>query len=547
MSQAETELAKALEAYFISGKADKALKSEFAPGVLLSIRHAYAQRIFKPVWTEAGAQNLTVSVRTLFEQGIVADKVFERDLKKVFKKRFKSKSAKKRAKADLELTQAFFRAAQAVSGGLNDEGGVAKATLRGPMRFNLTSALIKAGQGEVQAELAELEPLHPQYKALKSALSEYRNIYAAGGWLAIPEGDAVELGESDARMPALKARLQAEGYMASNNIMATPLARLIAQTTVNAQAVSEKKVPSLEMDSEIHTALKVFQKRHGLEDDGVLGKNTILALNESVESKIDRIADTLTRWRQHGDMGERYIWANTPSYTAEGWNQGQREISMRTVVGKARHATPVFSDTVEYVVANPKWFVPVSITRRQKLPKMRKDATYAESNNYAVFDRATGAEIDPLMVDWSQSDAASQYRFVQGPGEGNAMGEMKIIFPNQYSVYLHGSPSKSLFEKAQRAFSSGCVRLEDPARMAKWIANGDEDFSPLDVKQALDADIREKFVLDERLPVHITYFTVTANEDGSVNFWRDVYSRDDGISYVQKYAKPYTQTADLRR
>jgi len=290
---------------------------------------------------------------------------------------------------------------------------------------------------------------------------------------------------------------------------------------------------------ELETALKIFQTRHGLEDDGIIGNNTLFAMNESVESKIDKIADSMHRWRVQGDMGRRHIWANIPSYTAIGVNNGAYEIETKTIVGKPRFATQTFSDQVEYMVANPKWFLPVSITRRQKVPKLRRDPGYAQKYGYNIYDRETGAAIEAANVDWSEPGVARKYRFVQEAGPGNALGKLKIIFPNQYSIYLHGTPSMKLFDKAQRAFSSGCVRLEDPIAMAEWIAKGDSNLTAAGVLEASESGENTRMELDEHIPVHITYFLVTANEDGSVNFLRDVYERDDGIETVEKMAKLY--------
>lgn len=545
--QADTALSSALESYFIDGRFDDAVRDEFAPGVLLTFRHAYARRIFDPIWTREGAEAFKDSLSDLFEQGIVADEVFEKDIEALVERRFQLEDPEARALADVNLSLAYLRAAQAVSGGLEDEGGVANPKLNGPMRYNLTESLIQAGKGHVAQELETLEPNHKQYKALKKTLQNYRQMFDEGGWLAIPEGDTVEPGERDPRMPALRTRLEAEGFMPREAFFPMFPNLDLTPTAVSTEQSEESLLDATLLDESLVAALKQFQGRHGLEKDGILGNNTIEALNESVSSKIDRIADTMARWRHQGDMGERYIWANTPSYTAEGWDAGVREISMRTVVGKARHATPEFSDTVDYMVANPKWYVPVSITRRQKLPKMRQDPAYANKNNYTIFDRATNVQVDAFDVDWAEPGVARKYRFVQGSGEGNALGEMKIIFPNQYSVYLHGSPATHLFDRAQRAFSSGCVRLEDPGAMAKWIARGDAKMTPLEVKAALESDERKRFELDTQLPVHITYFTVTTNDDGSVNFWRDVYDRDDGIEYVEKYAKPVVKTANLKK
>ena len=511
ISQAEaparSPVAKALEDRLHGKSFGAKTQKEFSPAVLEAVRRAYAQRNYAPLWTPQSAAAFREEARTLRDHGIVAEDVFTAKLDKRVDA-LGAGSPKARAKADLNLTLAAARAARALSAGLGDEGetvtdGVAPQS-------GLVDYLQRAGEGE-RGLLADYAPTHPQYAKLQTALADYKALARTGGWSRLPDGDLIEPGDTDPRVSALRTRLRAEGF-----------------------DVPDSPTPDL-YDADVEAAVKDFQSRHGLEQDGLVGGNTLEALNESVHSKVARISDTLHRWRRHGDMGERFVLANIPSYTAQGWNGGVKEIEMRTVVGKPQHATPVFSDTVEYVVANPKWYVPVSIARRQKLSKLRRNAAYAPRNGYQVVSRETGQAVSAASVNWNDPDVLSRYRLVQQPGDNNALGEMKIIFPNQYSVYLHGTPTTHLFDEAQRAFSSGCVRLEDPEAMARWIAKYDEGFTPGEVSDQLDSGERERMYLDGGMPVHITYFTVTADERGPV-FHRDVYDRLDDVKAAKKLA-----------
>ena len=508
---ADAALNQALESRITAGDMDSDVTGEFSAGVARGLRHAYAQGNFAPIWSRDGALSLKAAARNLRDHGIIAEDVFERDLDDLIDQRFSS-SPDSRADADIALTLAALRAGRALSAGFGDEGGMDTPSTTGAMRSNLTDYLKTCGQGGCEDALSALAPTHPQYMGLQSALREYKALKREGGWARIPDGDLIEVGDTDPRVSALRTRLQAEGF-----------------------EVPASATPDL-YDAGLEAALKVFQKRHGLETDGVVGGNTLEALNESVSSKIARIADTLHRWRRHGDMGERYVLANIPSFTAEGWNGGRREIRMKTVVGSPRHATPTFSDEIEYIVANPKWFVPTSIARRQKLSKLQADASYAPANNYQVIDKASGEAVSSASVDWNAPDVLSRYRLVQGPGPNNALGQLKIIFPNQYAVYLHDTPTQHLFDEAKRAFSSGCVRLEDPEGMARWVASVDPDLTPEEVSAQLDSGERDRLYLDRHVPVHITYHTVTVNDAGEPVFHRDVYDRLEDVEMAEKLA-----------
>ena len=512
-----TERAAYIEEYLSGEAGAQATTEEFGLGGLTIIRRAYATKINKPIWSFAGALELQETLSDVFKHGILSDDVFSGDLNRIINQRFTSLSVDEQARADLKLSLIWMRLAQAMSGDLSDERGMSLRKGSPVIRYNLPTALLSSAQGITENEILRMAPEAPQYDKLKSALADYRQIRRNGGWLAIRKGKTVEVGEKSKRIPKLRQRLKAEGY--------------------NVPAIAKDANPKV-YDTGLESALKLFQTRHGLEDDGIFGGNTLKALNESVESKIDRIAESMYRWRAQGELGERYIWANLPSYTAEGWNEGQMEIRQRTIVGKKRFATPEFSDEVEYLVANPKWFLPISIVRRQKVPKLKKDPSYAERFGYKIFDRETGEAVSAIDVDWTEKGVSRQYRFVQEAGDGNALGAMKIIFPNQYSVYLHGTPGKHLFDRAQRSFSSGCVRLENPVAMAKWIARHDEEAQVSEITNAMITEENTRLELEENLPVHITYFTVTVDDAGHPNFWRDIYKRvDGGVRYVKRYER----------
>ena len=539
----DAPMAAALEALVTADELEDQLGDDLAESSVEAARHAYAQQLFRPIWTREGALSLYMAAENLFAHGLAPDDVIRRDIEDIARRRFVSEDPEERAAGDLALTAAWLRIASAVSGGLRDEGEARRSRADAPSRALLTTLLIQAGEGDASEAINALQPEHPQYQKLQRALERYRRIHADGGWLGVPDGEVIAIGDADARVPALRERLRVEGFLppdgtapALDDLDADALATPPGVT--DAAAESAPADPALTFDATLETALMAFQERHGLEPDGVLGPNTLDALNESVQSKIDRIADTMHRWRLMERLGERHIWANIPSFTAEAWEGGKRAIAMRTIVGLPSRETPIFSDEVEYVVANPRWYAPVSIVRRDKAPRLAADPGYAARGDYRVYDRATGVEVNPIAVDWTDPNAATTYRLVQEPGEGNALGSLKIIFPNQYSVYLHGTPNEALFDEAQRAFSSGCIRLEDPERMARWLARQDTSTVAESVEQALDGEVNQRVDFTETTPVHVTYMTVTVDDDGDVSFWRDIYHREPGVDQVDVYATP---------
>ncbi|MEM5516989.1 L,D-transpeptidase family protein [Henriciella sp. AS95] len=550
----QAPLPRAIETAVMDDWIENELGSDVHASVIEGARRAYAQTMFEPIWTEDGAKALKSFSRNLFEYGLTRNDVLDANLQTLISKRFESEDDAERAEADLALSAAWLRMAAAISGGMTDEGEADSSEIDAATYSALPENLIEAGKGKVKSALESYEPDYPQYNKLIDALAQYREIRADGGWLAIPDGDVIEAGDTDARIPAIRQRLAAEGYDSERSLItlvasaikagsnpdapAEPVAAASEVNVLDAESVEKEVNPEI-YDEKLVNAVKEFQTRQGIEPDGVVGPSTLAAMNESVDSKIARIADSLDRWRHQGAVDKKYVWANIPSYTAEGWKNGRREIAMKTIVGMESRETPIFNDEIEYVVANPNWYAPVSIVKRDKLPKLQRDPGYAQRGNFKIYDRATGEEVSAYSVNWNDPSSAEKYRLVQQSGSNNALGELKIMFPNQYSVYLHGTPSVSLFDKAERAFSSGCVRLENPTEMAKWLAEGDAEANPEVLEDAVEDNLHERFEFASRIPVHITYMTVTVNDDGTVNFWRDIYDRTEGIKQVEKFAPLY--------
>lgn len=359
-------------------------------------------------------------------------------------------------------------------------------------------------------ELAELPPHRAEYQRLTSALQQYRELAAAGGWQPVPVGDAsLKPGGNDDRLPALRARLMVTGELP-------------------ADAVAPKD-PTL-FDDATTEALKKFQARHGLEPDGVLGRQTLLALNITAEQRVAQLALNMERWRwMPVDLGPSYILVNLAAFHLAIFEQGNIVHEARVVVGNSSTRTPVFSRKMSYLEINPYWHVPAKIIRDEIFPKAKKDPSYLAKQGYELLSDWTesAVPVDPSKLDWAHMTRLP-YRVRQVPGDKNSLGRIKMMFPNEFDVYLHDTPSKNLFNRANRSFSHGCIRVENPFDVAEVILRltGTTDWPRAKIDEVVAGGQRTVVRLKKPLPIHISYVTAFVADDGTVNFRSDIYGRD---------------------
>ncbi len=358
---------------------------------------------------------------------------------------------------------------------------------------------------------AHLEGLHPQhryYRGLRGALERYREIAAGGGWPVVPGGATLHPGDRDPRVAQLRRRLAVTGEYGG------------------ADLESELFDPALV------TAVEKFQLFHGIAPDGVAGARTIAEMNVPVEYRVRQIEMNMERWRwMEHDLGNPYVMVDIAGFDVQGVVDDRAEIEMRAIVGRLHHETPIFSDLIRYIEFNPYWNLTPSIARHETIPRIRKDPDYLASHHIRVFDGwgQDARELDPRTVDWDQVDNPAQFKFRQDPGPWNALGTMKFIFPNEHSVYLHDTPNHDLFERAERNFSHGCIRLSEPAELAAWMLGlnaADSDWDMARIREVLESQQRTVKNLSEPLPVHLTYETAWIDGDGRLRFAPDVYRRD---------------------
>jgi len=279
-------------------------------------------------------------------------------------------------------------------------------------------------------------------------------------------------------------------------------------------------------DHDLEAAVKQFQDRHGLEADGVIGAKTYNALNKTAADRVAKIRLSLERIRWIArELGEEFVLVNIAGAATYLYSGGEPVWQTRSITGTQYRKTPIFRDEISYMEFNPTWTVPASIFKKDKLAVIRKDPGYLERNGYSVRN-ADGKTVSASSVNWNAKNPG--VTLVQKPGPNNALGLVKFMFPNKYSVYLHDTNNHNLFTKAERNLSSGCVRLEAPFEFAGLLMIDDPDWSPGRMQEILQSGVTTRINLPKPIPVLLTYWTAWV-ENGEVQFREDIYERDQKV------------------
>lgn len=398
---------------------------------------------------------------------------------------------------DVQLTYVFLKYAADLSGRFDPKAAGPFWLTRPPPRDLVPWLEQSLQSGRIVAAFAALSPAHAAYGDLKAALARYREIARRGGWAALPPRLALRRGSRGLQVAALRTRLAMEGDLPA------PTASGPADTYGSALAEGVKR----------------FEQRHGLVADGVLDAVTVAALNVPVEERIRQIELNLERWRWlPADLGRRYVMVNVPSFQLAAHEDGRPAVAMKVVTGKPDSPTPVFGDEMTTVVFSPYWNVPPTIAEDEIFPAVLRDSSYLLRNDLELV-RGTQV-VGPAAL----RRGGVQIR--QRPGTRNSLGLVKLVFPNPFGVYLHGTPASALFARPSRAFSHGCVRVEKPFELARWVLGGMPQWTPSAIQAAMRSGRERQLALPEPIPVYITYLTVQASHDGTVFFWPDVYGHD---------------------
>lgn len=481
---------------------------------IADLQRLYVTRIYQPIWmaTEAGSPLLEIAldfIASAETEGLDSQDYHLQQLQQL------QQQAKYSLPAAIELelrtTHAVMRLAKDLS------RGRLSATAADPdwhipqPKFDAVTFLHEAIKtGRLQQSLHDLSPQKHGYQLLKQTLMRYQSlINSHAEWIHIPNTPSIRPGATDEVIPLVRQRI-AQAYAVDG----------IAEYYVTSSK-------SQQYDDELVAAIKAYQIQHGLNPDGIIGKNTIRALNIPLAWKIRQLRINMERLRWlPGDLGKRYVLVNTAGFRLTAAEQGGHILNMRIIVGRDYRSTPSFNGALSHMVLNPYWNVPASIARKDLLPKQQKDPDFFTAGGFKVYPNHSrdAAALDPDTIDWHAVKKGFPYVLRQDPGAGNALGRIKFMFANGFDIYLHDTPSRSLFQKDIRTFSSGCIRLEKPLELAAFLMGGqivsDKFLADMDSGKTMAVH------LPRQLPIYLVYITAWVDEQDQVHFSPDIYGRD---------------------
>lgn len=484
----------------------------------IRLERFYAARGFQPVWTKRTMiAELIAAVEESANEGLDPADYHIRELRAGYANA--PATPELAACYDLLLTNSFLSLASHLRFGkvdpetLDTHWNLRNERNRTTLENKLLHAVVS---GQIGAALHELRLQSPQYEQLKKGLARYRTIARQGGWPVMAEGQNLQEGAREKRVLMLRQRLKVSGDIAPLNPDTS--------TVYNREMVD---------------AVKRFQKRNGMDADGVVGTTTLRVMNIPVERRIDEIRLNLERCRWFlSDLEPTYVMVNIAAFNLQYVENGHSRWGTRVVVGKPQRETPLFKADMQYIILNPQWVIPPTILAKDALPALRKNSSYLNRKKLRIV-ASNGSIIDPASVNWSQYSAGNfPYRLQQSAGDHGALGRVKFMLPNKYIVYLHDTPSKELFAESKRAFSSGCIRVQNPVDLAALVLQDTLRWNRTKILAAINTGKTRTVQLPKRIPVYLVYLTATAEGD-ELLFRDDVYSRDEKL--LKALNKPVEQ------
>ena len=475
------------------------------------LRDLYLLNGYGPLWDEDNLEALLSAMEGLRNDGLNPDDYVLPEARRYLERRkVEQLTPTEQLELDVLLTEGLIRALyNLVYGKIDPEKLDPNINFARPLEETELAPIIveHAARRGIESLLDMARPEHASYTLLKQGLQRYRDIRRKGGWPGLAGGKVLKPGARDARVPLLAERLTISGdYM---------------PTVVR---------PDNELfDEPLVEAIKRFQARHSLEVDGILGPATLTALNISVEQRIEQIRVNLERqrWVLHAlEAKSEFIIVDIAGFKVYWIKDDKPTWEQRIQVGRAYTQTPVFKDQIEYIEFNPTWTIPPGILRRSVIPNLKKDPAYINRSGFQLLT-LDGKAVDPTSVDWANL-RGFPYIVRQPPGPNNAMGLVKFMFPNPHFVFLHDTNNRGLFNRTQRAFSAGCIRVREPFDLAERLLQHQAGWNRARIDDVIASGRTRRVNLDKPMPIIIGYGTAVGTEDG-VNFRPDVYERDPKV------------------
>ena len=383
-----------------------------------------------------------------------------------------------------------------------------------------------ADDADAASYLRSLHPTNPAFQAMRKALAALRAKTSETSDEPIPAGSRVKLGERDARIPLVRARLVKLGHL-PEAVSATWRKEVDTDAYMSGsfepRRTAVARTDAEKLDKALSKALQAFQESQKIKATGRLDAATVNAFNERTDGRnLQKLVMNMerVRWLPR-DLGQRYIIVNQAAFELRLVDSGKISWSTKVIVGKPETQTSVFSDEMEMVVVNPYWGVPGSIIKHEMLPMLMRDPYYLDRKGFEVVAPG-GQVVSSASVDWWSYGDRIPFDVRQPPGDDNALGNVKFLFPNSHDIYMHDTPTKNLFGQSVRAFSHGCVRVENPRELAVRVLGWDRS----DVDGAIASGENMTVNLPAKIPVHLTYFTTWTDTSGKLVYLPDIYGRD---------------------
>ncbi len=455
----------------------------------------YVANNYSLAWdNEQNRIDLIESLENSFKEGLIPDDYHLEKIKKLFSETKSNANPDKVADLDLLMTDAVLLYATNLIIGKVDQSKIVEGWDVPPNKLpkNDGISLNKAlNSNDIAEALNNLKPGNFMYVHMRNGLKRYREIAMKGGWPQVPNGNVLKLNVIDARVLLLRKYLIITGDLS-------------ASTNSENDSV---------FDMNVENAVKQFQFRHNLNEDGVVGKGTLEMINIPIEKRIDelRINMERARWVFH-HLPEDFMVVNIAGYNVRRLTDDSIVFYSKVIVGKHFHETPIFKGKLSYIVINPTWTLPYSITIKETLPKLQKNPNYLTEKNMIIMDR-TGKEIDPSTINFNTlSKNNFPYTVRQKAGPHNALGQVKFIFPNQYAVYLHDTPVRSLFSREERAFSHGCIRLDKKWELLMNLMDDPEVWNMNKINEIVASGKTTRVNLKSPIEILLLYWTAGADK-----------------------------------